>query len=305
MTTLLHAHAGEHSDTWSRVLYEVILEGLLETLKILPFLFLTYLFMELIEHRASDKTKRFMERSGTAGPLVGGMLGLLPQCGFSASASSFYTARVITLGTLIAVFLSTSDEMLPIMISSSISAKGILLILLYKAVAAIFVGFAVDLILRLMRKERKPINIDEICSNDECHCERGILYSALHHTLTVGSFILLVTLILNTLYLFVGGEAIASVLYDRPVISHVLAAVFGLIPNCAVSVLFTELYIGGAITVGTMLSGLFSGAGIGLLVLFRVNKNIKENILIISILTVSATAFGLVADLLNFSAIIQ
>ena len=117
-----------------------------------------------------------------------------------------------------------------------------------------------------MRKERKPINIDEICSNDECHCERGILYSSLHHTLTVGSFILLVTLILNTLYLFVGGEAIASVLYDRPVISHVLAAVLGLIPNCAVSVLFTQLYIGGAITVGTMLSGLFSGAGIGLLV---------------------------------------
>ena len=305
MTTLLHTSSGEYSSIWLGILHEVLLDGLLETLKIIPFLFLTYLVMELIEHKTSDKAKRFMERSGAAGPLVGGTLGIVPQCGFSASASNFYTARVITLGTLIAVFLSTSDEMLPIMISSSISAKAIFLILLYKSAVAVFVGFAVDLILRLMKKERKPINIDEICSNDDCHCERGILFSSLHHTVTIGSFILLITLIINALYFFVDSETIALVLYDKPVLSHLIASVLGLIPNCAVSVLFTSLCLEGAITAGTMLSGLFSGAGIGLIVLFRVNKNLKENLIIMLILTVSATVFGLVADLMNFSAVIQ
>lgn len=304
MSALLHAHTGEHTDIWHRIYEEVLLHGLFDTLKILPFLFLTYLLMELIEHKASAKTRSFMERSGTAGPAVGGLLGAIPQCGFSAAASNFYTGRVITLGTLVAIFLSTSDEMLPIMISGKISVGAIFAILGYKAAVGIFVGFAIDMVLKLMRGKIEPINIDRICEEDDCHCENGVLFSAIHHTLTVGAFVLIVTLLINALVLFVGTETIAKVMYDKPFISHFIAALVGLIPNCAVSVILTDFCLEGFITAGTMLAGLFSGAGVGILVLFRVNKSLKENFAVVGILVLSGFLFGLLADVLNFSALL-
>lgn len=302
--TLLHAHTGEHTDIWHRIYEEVFLDGIIDTLKIVLFLFLTYLLMEFIEHKASAKARAFMELSGAAGPAVGGLLGAVPQCGFSAAASNLYTGRVITLGTLIAVFLSTSDEMLPIMISGKISVGAVFAILGYKAAVGIFVGFSVDLALRLMHKKKEPINIDELCENDACHCERGIFFSALHHTVTVGGFVLLITLAINALVLFAGTDNIASVMYGKPFVSHLLAAVFGLIPNCAVSVALTDFCMEGFITVGTMMSGLFSGAGVGLLVLCKVNKRPKQNLAIIGILVASGTLFGFIADLLNFSSLL-
>ena len=304
MNTLLHANEAG-GDIFDKIYSSVLLDGILDTLKIIPFLFLTYLFMEFIEHRASDKTRRFMERSGTFGPAVGGLLGAVPQCGFSSAASNFYSGRVITLGMLISIFLSTSDEMLPMMVSGRISAGAIFAILGYKAAVGILVGFSVDLVLRLAKGKRDPINIDEICDNDNCHCERGILFSALHHTLTVGAFVLIITLAINALVLFIGTENISKVMYDKPFISHILAAIVGLLPNCAASVLLTDLCLEGFITVGTMLSGLFSGAGVGLLILFKVNKKLKENLAVVGILVISGTLFGFVADLLNFSALIQ
>jgi len=304
MTTLLHAEA-EGSDMLHSFYEEVLLHGLLDTLKIVPFLFLTYLIMEFIEHRASAKTRAFMERSGVFGPAVGGLLGAVPQCGFSTAASNFYTGRVITLGMLISIFLSTSDEMLPIMVSGRISAGAIFAILGYKAAVGIFVGFAVDIVLRLVRGKREHINIDEICENDNCHCERGIIFSALHHTLTVGAFVLIITFCINALVLFVGTERISAIMYDKPFISHIIAAIVGLIPNCAASVLLTDFCLEGFITAGTMLSGLFSGAGVGLLILFKVNKRIKENLAVVAILVLSGTLFGFIADLLNFSALLQ
>lgn len=303
MTTLLHAHAGEPSDVWHLIYKEVLLHGILDTLKIMLFLFLTYLIMELIEHKASDKTRLVLMRSGKFGPLLGGLVGLVPQCGFSASASNFYTGRVITLGTLIAIFLSTSDEMLPILISGSVPTGAIFAILGYKATCAIFIGFIIDITMRLMKIKKEEINIDEICDEDGCHCERGIFFSALHHTLTVSAFVFVITLLINSLVLFVGEDDIASIVYDRPVISHLIASFLGLIPNCAVSVALTDFCVEGMITPGTMLAGLFSGAGVGTLVLFRVNKKIKENLLILGILVICGTVFGLVADLLNFSAL--
>ncbi len=303
MTTLLHAHS-EHTDIWSRVYEEVLLHGILDTLKIVAFLFITYLIMEFIEHKASAKTKGLLERSGSFGPLVGGLLGAAPQCGFSAAGSNFYTGRVITLGTLIAIFLSTSDEMLPILISGKISAPAILAILGYKTAVGILVGFIVDLVLKLSHRQRRSIDIDGICEEEGCHCERGIFLSALHHTLTIGGFILIITFAINALVLFVGSENISKIMYDRPIISHVIASVIGLIPNCAVSVTLTNLCIEGIVTVGTMLSGLFSGAGVGLLILYKVNKNPKENLLITAILVLCGTAFGFIGDLLNFSALL-
>lgn len=304
MNTLLHTHTSEDTGILSKILDDVLLHGFLDTLKIIPFLLLTYLFMEFIEHKASKKTVRVLERSGKFGPALCGLLGAVPQCGFSAAASNFYTGRVITLGMLISVFLSTSDEMLPIMISGKIPTKAIIFILLYKTLVGIFVGFAVDLSLRLMRIRQEKINIDRLCEEDGCHCERGIFFSALHHTLTVGAFVFAVTLLINVLVVFIGTDAISDIMYDRPFISHIISSLVGLIPNCAVSVLLTDFCIEGFITVGTMLSGLFSGAGVGLLVLFKVNKSIKENLAVVAILIACGTLFGFLADVLNFSSLL-
>ena len=291
---LLHMHAEEGAH-WAE---EILLDGLLDTLKIAPFLFLTYLLMEFIEHRAGEKAERFMKRAGGFAPAVGGLLGAVPQCGFSAAASNLYAGRIISVGTLVAVFLSTSDEMIPILISGQVSLGTVALIVLYKTAVGIIVGFAVDLALRLMNRKAEKINIDAICDEDNCHCDKGIWYSALHHTLTISLFVLLVTLSINALVFFVGEDKLGAIMYDKPFISHIISAILGLVPNCAVSVALTKLCTGGLITVGTMLSGLFSGAGVGLLVLFRVNKKIKENLVIVGIILAAGVLFGMLGDLL-------
>lgn len=297
--TLLHAHPGEGVLGF---LDEVMLHGLLDTLKLIPFLFLTYLLMEFIEHKASARTTAFIKKAGALGPLPGALVGAIPQCGFSAAAANLYTGRVITLGTLVAVFLSTSDEMLPILISGGFPAIDILTILAYKVIVAIAVGFAVDGALHLLGKGREEINIDELCDADDCHCERGILHSAIHHTLTTGVFVLAVTLLINAAVFFIGEDALASIMYDRPVLSHAIAAVFGLIPNCAASVTLATLASEGIITSGTMMAGLFSGSGVGILVLYRVNKNPKQNIAVTVLLVLAGFIFGLLSDFLPFLA---
>ena len=253
--------------------------------------------MEFIEHRAGDKAERFMKRAGAFAPVVGGALGAVPQCGFSAAASNLYAGRIVSMGTIVAVFLSTSDEMLPILISGRVPAQTVILVVLYKALVGILVGLAVDLAIKLMRSEPEKINIDAICDEDNCHCEKGIWYSALHHTLTISLFVLLITLVINALVFFIGEENLGAVMYGKPLISHIIAAVFGLIPNCAASVALATLCTEGLITAGTMMSGLFSGAGVGLLVLCKVNKKPKENLMIIAIILVAGVLFGLIGDL--------
>lgn len=295
---LLHAHAAEEVRGVVAFLEHVLLSSLIDLLTLLPFLFLTYLLMEFIEHRASDKAERFMKKAGPLGPAVGGLLGAVPQCGFSAAASNLFAGRVVTVGTLVAVFLSTSDEMLPILISSDIPLWKALLFVLYKAVVAVAVGFAVDLSLRIAKKGERKINIDELCEKDECHCEKGILHSAIHHTITISLFVFAVTFAINTAIFFIGEESLGLVMNDLPVLSHLVAAIVGLVPNCASSVLLATLYSGGIISVGTMLSGLLSGAGVGLLVLFRVNRHIKENLLIVLILILAGVGFGLLGELI-------
>jgi hypothetical protein len=225
-------------------------------------------------------------------------LGAVPQCGFSAAASNLYAGRVISVGTLVAVFLSTSDEMLPILISGSVPVGTVLLVVLYKAAVGILVGFSVDLVLQIMNRKKEEINIDAICDEDNCHCERGIFYSALHHTLTITAFVLAVTLIINALIFFIGEENVGAVMYNKPVVGHLIAAIFGLIPNCAASVALTTLCTKGLITAGTMMAGLFPGAGVGLLVLFKVNKHPKENLAIVGIILLVGVVFGLLGDLI-------
>ena len=295
--TLLHATT---ENALTGFLTDVLLEGLIDTLKLIPFLFITYLLMEFIEHKASAGTVGFIKKAGPLGPLPASLVGAIPQCGFSAAAANLYTGKVITLGTLVAVLLSTSDEMLPILIAGELPAGDILIILAYKVIVAIAVGFALDGILRLFGKKDEDINIDEICEADDCHCERGILHSAIHHTITTGLFLLIVTILINAVIFAMGEDALSGIMYGRPVISHAIAAVFGLIPNCAASVTLATLASEGIITVGTMLAGLFSGSGVGILVLFRVNKNLRQNLLVVLILVLSGFAFGLLADFLPF-----
>lgn len=300
---LLHAEAGHASHGFLAFLEEVIWHGFLDTLKIVGFLFLTYLLMEFIEHKAEDKTETLIRRAGVLGPLAGGALGAVPQCGFSAVAANLYTGRVITVGTLIAVFLSTSDEMLPIMIAGNIKISKVLLIIAYKCVVGIAVGFAVDFILKLIKTPEEDINIDEICDNDNCHCERGIVHSAIHHTVTTSLFVLIVTLVINAFVFFL-GEDFLSGMTDIPVLSHLLCAIVGLIPNCATSVALTKLAMSGVISSGAMMSGLFSGAGVGLLVLFKVNKRERENPIIVAMLVAVGLIFGLLADVIPFLSIV-
>ena len=295
---LLHAHAAEEVGGVIAFLEQVVLSSVIELLTLLPFLFLTYLLMEFIEHRASDKAERFMKKAGPFGPAVGGLLGAVPQCGFSAAASNLFAGRVVTVGTLIAVFLSTSDEMLPILLGSDIPVWKSMLFVLYKAVVAVAVGFFVDIMLRAFKKGQRKINIDELCEKDECHCEKGILHSAIHHTITISLFVFAVTFLINTAIFFIGEERLGLVMNDLPVLSHAVAAIIGLVPNCASSVLLATLYSDGIISVGTMLAGLFSGAGVGLLVLFRVNRHIKENLLILLTLVLAGIGFGLFGEVL-------
>ncbi len=270
----------------------IIEHSLLDSLKLVPFLFLTYLAMECLEHRTSNKVNQLIRKAGKWGPAAGGILGAAPQCGFSAAASNLYAAGVITLGTLLAVFLSTSDEMLPMMISAKAAPELIIKILLIKMAIGVVAGFVVDL--TVGRKHLKDhTHIHEMCEQDHCHCEEGIFRSAINHTLKITLFILLVTFALNVVLHYGGEDVLAGILLDRPVIGPMLAGLVGLIPNCASSVVITQLYLEGAMSFGTMMSGLLVGAGVGVLILCRVNHDRMENLKIISILYVIGVVAGI------------
>ena len=177
---------------------EILKETSIDTIKIIPFLFITYLIMEYIEHKTSNKVKNVIEKSGKFGPLLGAILGIFPQCGFSVSATNLYSTRVITLGTLIAVYLTTSDEMLPILLTESVPANTIITILGIKLIIGIIAGFAIDIVLKIIKKESiEKQKIEELCEQEHCHCEHGIVISALKHTLNIIIFIFIITLVIN------------------------------------------------------------------------------------------------------------
>ena len=294
---------------------EIIEDTLIDAIKLLPFLFITYLIMEYIEHKMGHKTKHAIKKSGKWGPIIGSMLGAFPQCGFSVSATNLYAGRVITLGTLIAVYLSTSDEMLPIFISEAVSPIIILKILGIKLIIGIIAGTLIDVIAHIIRnkllnKKQSTNNTDEneedeighICEEDHCHCnESGILKSAIHHTLSILMFIIIITFIINTAVHFVGEETIASWILNRPVIGPLIASLIGLIPNCAASVIITNMYLDKVISLGSMISGLLTGAGVGLAVLFKTNNKIKENIGILILLYAIGVISGIIIDLIGFT----
>lgn len=268
-----------------------------DSIKILPFLFVTYLVMEYLEDRMTGKTRQILLKTEKSGPIWGALLGILPQCGFSTVASNLYAGRVITIGTLIAVYLSTSDEMLPIMISEQIAPAFIVKVLLLKAAIGMVFGFVVDMIFRKMsgKKDQEP-DIHHFCEHEHCKCGEGIWKSTIRHTVQIWIYIFLITIALNLLIEGIGEQALADFILNKPIIAELLAGIVGLIPNCASSVVITQLYLDGIIRFGTMMSGLLVGAGVGVLVLLRVNDDKKENLKIIGMLYLIGVISGMLIN---------
>lgn len=274
----------------------ILLHAIIDSIKLVPFLFVTYLIMEYIEHKTKDKTKEAIKKSGKYGPLIGSILGIFPQCGFSVSATNLYAARVITLGTLIAVYLSTSDEMLPILLSEAVPITTILTILGIKLLIGMIAGFSIDFIMTLRNKDEEEERIIDLCEKEHCHCEHGIVKSALKHTLNIFIFILLITTIINGAIHLIGEESIAGFLQNKPILSPIIAGIIGLIPNCASSVILTQMYLENVISIATMISGLLVNAGVGLAVLFKTNKGIKQNLSIVALLYAIGVISGVIIE---------
>ena len=278
------------------MIIDAIADSFIDSVKLLPFLFLTYLAMEYLEHKAGQKMQEAIRRAGRGGPVIGSILGAFPQCGFSTVASNLYAGRIITAGTLIAIFLSTSDEMLPIMISENIELTVILEILGVKVAVGILAGFFFDFILR---RKKKELQIEHLCEQHHCHCEEGIWKSALHHTLEIFLYIMVISLALNLLLAWIGEDVLADLVLNRPVVGEMAAALVGMIPNCAASVIITQLYLNGVLSAGAMTAGLLSGSGVGLLVLFRVNDDYRENFRILGLLYVTGVLGGMLVNCLG------
>ena len=305
----------------AHIIGHVLEHSIEDTLYLIPFLFVTYLAMEWLEHKAGDKAEEAVRRAGAAGPVVGALVGIVPQCGFSAAAATLWAGRVITLGTLFAVFLSTSDEMLPIFLAEQVAPMTILKIMGVKLMIGMVMGFVVDAAVRLARRDRERLRIHELCERDHCHCnddceaceqqpelaydlehdeehehhrEGGsILRSALKHTVQVTVFIFVITLVLDGALELVGEDALGAFLGSNPVLSVLGSALVGLIPNCAASVVIAQLYVEGALGAGAMMAGLLVSAGVGLLVLFRTNR-LRQNLIVLAGLWATGVFWGLI-----------
>ena len=280
------------------VFFEIIEHTLLDSIKLIPFLFLTYLLMEYIEHKTSNKVRQTILKSGKLGPLFGGLVGIVPQCGFSVSATNLYAARVISLGTLIAVYLTTSDEMLPILVSEKIAITTILTILGIKLIIGVLAGFVIDFVLRKLNKNKLEEKIVDICEHEHCHCEEGIIKSSIKHTLSIFVYIVIITFILNIVIHLIGEETLAHFASKNIILGPVVAGLIGLIPNCASSVILTQLFVENVISMPILVSGLCVNAGVGLLVLIKNNKNLKENIKITGLLYAIGVISGILLEII-------
>lgn len=271
---------------------EVIQDTLLDTIKLLPFLFVAFLIIEFIEHKLSNKQENIISKSGKLGPIVGALLGAVPQCGFSVLATNLYVTRIISLGSLISIYLSTSDELIPLMISHNAPLMKILSIVSIKVVIGIISGFLIDLFIRKTTKSDFVL-----CEDEDCDCDHSIIKSSLIHTLKIAFFILIITFLINILFHFVDLSFLESALKNNKILTPFIASLIGLIPNCASSVMISELYLNNLISLGTTLSGLLTGSGVAMMVLVRKNKNISENLFIIGLIYIIGVIWGL---LFNF-----
>lgn len=273
----------------------ILKHTLLDTINLLPFLLIAFFIIELIEHKFSKKTQKLISKSGNFGPIIGSLLGLFPQCGFSVIATNLYITRIISLGTLISIYLSTSDEMLPILLSEKAPLNIIISILIIKFVVGFTAGCIIDLL--ISKKKNIKEEVSKICESEHCDCEHGIIKSTIIHTLKTIIFIYIATFIVNVLFHYVGEQYISKLFMKNSLIAPFITSLIGLIPNCAASITLTELFLKGAISFGAMISGLLTGSGISILVLFKSNKNIKENLKILLTIYLIGVAIGIITEI--------
>lgn len=258
-----------------------------------PFLAVAFLLLELLESRASDKTVHLIEKSGKFGPVLGSLLGLIPQCGFSVVGANFYSNKIITKGTLIAIFLATSDEAFLVMLTSPNRIIDILVIMALKLAIGITAGYLIDLF--TSQKHSSHSHHHNHIAQDHCcynHSIKEILWCALKRTLSVFLFVFLASFVLTFLIEIIGEDNLHKILLTNSVFQPFLTALIGLIPNCAPSIILSQMYLNGAVTLGSVVAGLCTSAGVGLLVLFKENKNLKDNLKTLSLLYVISAIAG-------------
>ena len=276
------------------MLLDVIVDTLLDALKLLPFLFVAFIIIEFVEHKMNNKGKNILAKSNKGGPVIGGILGAIPQCGFSALATNLYVTRIISLGTLISVYLSTSDEMIIVMLGENVPE--LLKIVGIKVLIGIIFGYLIDLFLRKKEEKNKDYHV---CDDDHCDCKHSIIKSSIIHTLKTIIYIIITTFIINILFELVGEDKLSELFMKKTIFAPFIAALIGLIPNCGASIALTEFYLNGIISLGTAIGGLCTGAGIGLIILFKQNKNIKENLMILCILYLISSIVGIILNLIG------
>lgn len=275
---------------------DICLDTLLDSIKLLPFLFFAFLLMEALEHHAGSKINKALASSGKAGPVIGALLGCVPQCGFSVFSANLYSGGVIGAGTLLAVFLSTSDEAIIIMLSNPDKKPEILKLIAAKVLIAVIFGYIITLLEKIKPAPKKQV--EDLCKECGCEEEDGILKPALHHTLKIYSFLIVIIFLINLCVELLGTERLSALLLGNSVFQPMIAALIGLVPSCASSIILTELYLEGAVSFASVIAGLCTGAGAGLIVLFRENRNIKENLFITFVLYVTAVVSGMVIQIL-------
>lgn len=285
--------------------------SLLDTLKMLPFLAVAFLILEYTEAKLEEKSSAVIQKAGRLGPIAGGLLGLVPQCGFSVIGSNFYAKRIITLGTLIAIYLSTSDEALLVMLTKPERIVDILLVMAIKLAVAVFAGYIIDLVIRKRATNSEECHHchhhDDSCEDEELigeeHCCShtnwgAIIKCTLKRTASVFAFLYIASFLLAYIIELIGEARLQEIMLTESPLQPLLTALIGLIPNCAPSVILSELYIEGAISMGSVISGLCTGAGVGLLVLFRVNRGFKQNLGITALLYCIGALTGVLVQLI-------
>lgn len=292
------------------MLAEVLMDTVIDSVKMLPFLLAAFLLMEWLEKYSGEYVNRILAKVGHAGPVVGALLGCIPQCGFSVVAANLFAAGIITPGTLLAVFLATSDEAVLILLGNPGKGQEILTLLITKVVIGTIAGYLIDLL--IPKRHNHAADMERICADCGCHGHGsghehghkhgGIVRAALHHTVQVFIYLLIFTGILSLVIELLGVEKLSALLLGNSIFQPLIAAVIGMIPNCAASVMLTELYLNEAISFASVVAGLCAGAGVGLAVLFRMNENMKENLRIIGLLYAVAVISGILLQALNIEA---
>lgn len=270
---------------------DILKDTIIDSLKIFPFLFVTYLIIEYIGHKSSEKLITGLKKYGVSG---GALLGCFPQCGFSVAAANLYTNKVISAGTLIAVFISTSDEAIPVILANSGTLGTIAELIAVKVAIAVVAGFVADrFFYKFFETEDKGNEINRHYYFHECH--GGIVSSAFKHTVNIFAFVTITMLLMNIAISLMGEENLSRVLLTHSILQPIVAALIGFIPNCASSIVITQLYLSGSLSFGSAVAGLSTGAGVGFIVLFKENKSLKENIkIMIYIYIIAITAGSLI-----------